>query len=268
MTGEGAKDGGARKAGREAERRRAEAPAPRRGDPRVFPPLQVLWTGEHEVAVEKPAGLSSERPETASRDAAPSDSVIARARLQFAWPDAQLPHRLDRPTSGVLVVSADRSRAAHHAREIQEGRWAKWYLARLSAKDARPELLGTHRRYLRREGRIARCVRSGGDPSSLEILAIERATDRAADAHALIRLHTGRYHQIRAMLADLGAPLLGDVAYGGAAERPELELIATALRINRIGGAVRILSPTPRSVAAGLVQRLEACLHEASRDEA
>jgi 23S rRNA pseudouridine1911/1915/1917 synthase len=205
--------------------------------------LDVLWTGDREVAVEKPAGLSSERPNGAPAGAAaPNDSAITRARAQFGWPDAQLPHRLDRPTSGILFVAADRQRAADHAREIREGRWRKWYVARIAAADARSHLLGTHRRYLRREGRLARCVRSGGDPSALEVIAIEPAPDRSTDAHALIRLETGRFHQIRVMFADLGAPLLGDLDYGGARTRPSLELISCGLRIAREDGPIRILS--------------------------
>ncbi len=204
--------------------------------------LHVLWTGDREVAVEKPAGLSSERPDGAAAVHVANDSAITRARAQFGWPDAQLPHRLDRPTSGILVVAADRQRAADHAREIREGCWRKWYVARIAAADAGSHLLGAHRRYLRREGRLARCVRSGGDPSALEVLAIEPAPDRSTDAHALIRLETGRFHQIRVMLADLGAPLLGDADYGGARSRASLELISCGLRIAREEGAIRILS--------------------------
>lgn len=243
--------------------------------------LDVLWTGDREVAVEKPAGLSSERPAAAAAGAAaPTDSAITRARAQFGWPDAQLPHRLDRPTSGILVVASDRERAADHAREIREGRWRKWYVARIAAANARSHLLGTHRRYLRREGRLARCVRSGGDPSALEVIAFEPAPDRSTDVHALIRLETGRFHQIRVMLADLDAPLLGDLDYGGARTRPSLELISCGLRIAREDGPIRILShaaeksggehgahdvrtpATVRSLVPALVARLRACMDE------
>mgnify|MGYP006169770735 CR=1 FL=1 len=51
-----------------------------------------MWTGDREVAVFKPAGLSSERPGPAVSSS--GESAIARARIQFGWPDAQLPHRL------------------------------------------------------------------------------------------------------------------------------------------------------------------------------
>jgi 23S rRNA-/tRNA-specific pseudouridylate synthase len=57
-------------------------------------------------------------------------------------------------------------------------------------------------------------VRSGGDPSFLEVLAVEAAPGRPGELHAAIRLETGRFHQIRVMLAALGAPLTSDRTYG------------------------------------------------------
>ena len=77
-------------------------------------------------------------------------------------------------------------------------------------------LVGPHRAYLRREGKVARIVRSGGDPSSLSVDAVAPAPGRQGEWHALVTLGTGRYHQIRAMLANLGFPLVGDRDYGVA----------------------------------------------------
>jgi 23S rRNA pseudouridine1911/1915/1917 synthase len=167
-----------------------------------------------EAVLLKPPGMSSEAP---GREAA-GDTLIAQARALLGWPDAQLPHRLDRPTRGFVVVARDRTAVARCNEAIRQGAWTKHYVARVAPRagvDPRA-LLGEHRAFLRREGAVARVVRSGGDPSRLAIEAAAPAPARPGEWHVLVRLDTGRYHQIRAMCANLGIPLVGDDAYGGA----------------------------------------------------
>lgn len=176
----------------------------------------VVRRGAREAVVVKPAGLSSEAP-GAGRPGAPR-TLIEQVRTLLGWPDAQLPHRLDRPTRGFVVVARDRAAVAEHNASIRAGAWTKRYLARVRpAPGLDPAaLVGEHRAYLRREGAVARVVRSGGDPSALAIEAVAPAPGRAGEFHAVVLLATGRYHQVRVMLAHLGAPLVGDRDYGGA----------------------------------------------------
>lgn len=193
--------------------------------------LEVIDRLGDEVVIYKPAGLSSER---GADDR--GDSVARQAEKRLGWHQCWLPHRLDRPTRGLMIVTGSQEACARVSEQIRLGLWTKWYIARIAAGS--PEtLVGPHKAYLRREGRLARCVRSGGDPSRLEILAVARALDNPQHSHALIRLDTGRYHQIRAMLANLSAPLVGDTDYGGEAvanqagfARIDLEAIALQFR--------------------------------------
>lgn len=171
--------------------------------------LSLLHVTPHEIVVCKPPGVPSELP----RDPH-ADSLLTRLRAE-GFDDLRLVHRLDAPTCGVMVVARSSAAAAHYSAEIAARRWHKIYVAELAVPlPAAQRLLGDHKAYLKTEGRRARVVRSGGKPA---FLTITHAAPAAATTHShvLVRLHTGRFHQIRVMLASLGAPLSGDALYGG-----------------------------------------------------
>ena len=178
-----------------------------KGPVAVLAGFPLLRRSEHEVVIVKPADLPSEM--SADRD---DRSVVARLRKALPGCEVELPHRLDRPTRGLLVAALSRDAIARHNEHVRARRWRKFYLARVAAGAS---LVGEHRAYLRRRGRLSTVVRSGGDPSHLEVLAEAPAPQWPGQRHLLIRLDTGRYHQIRVMCAELGFPLTGDQAYGG-----------------------------------------------------
>lgn len=182
--------------------------------------LHVVHDGPGEVVVLKPAGLATE----VSRDPS-ADSLLRRLEQQgVATP--RLVHRLDAPACGLVLVARTAAAAAHHAREIASRRWAKWYVARVALPLASAAtLIGAHRAYLKTEGRHATVVRAGGKPSFLDVTAAAISADNPGHSHVLVHLRTGRFHQIRAMLADAGAPLVGDTAYRGPSGRLYLEQV-------------------------------------------
>lgn len=178
----------------------------------------------HELVVCKPPGLAAELPR--DRD---GDSLVTRLRAQ-GFDDLRLVHRLDAPACGVMVAARTPDAAAHYGAEIAARRWQKLYVAEVAAAvDYATAIVGKHKAYLATAGRRARLVRAGGKPSFLTVLGAWAAPD-AGRSHVLVHLHTGRFHQVRVMLAGLGAPLVGDTAYGGPEGPFYLEHVLLAAR--------------------------------------
>lgn len=181
-------------------------------DAELWGRIVVHREGPHDAVVIKPAGLSVELPEDARRGV-DGRSLLAWARARWPQASPRLPHRLDRLSCGIVVVALDAEAAAFHGEAIRQGRWRKFYLTRLAGTSGMVSLVGTHRVHLRVRGGRAEVVRSGGQPSVLEVLDVAPAPERSGECHALIRLDTGRFHQIRATMAHLGAPVSGDPLY-------------------------------------------------------
>ena len=193
---------------------------------RAVQTVHLLEVTPHEVVALKPAGLASELP----RDPA-ADSLVHRLAGQ-GFSGLRLVHRLDAPSCGLMLVARSAEAAAHYAQEIAARRWHKWYVAQVALPLAKAEqLVGAHKSYLKVEGPSARVVHAGGKPSFLGVTLATPVPGVPGESHLLVELHTGRLHQIRVMLAHRGAPLTGDIRYGGPSGRPMyLEHVILAAR--------------------------------------
>jgi len=173
---------------------------------------RVFHRGTDFSVLVKPAGMSSEL--NLHDPNADDPSLLAWVGKHLAIPDARLPHRLDRITRGLVVVAHDAAAAKRLGADLAAGRWEKHYLARVRANATQVErLVGTHTLHLKRIGRRAEIVRSGGQRAVTEILATAAAPDHPNESHLLLKLHTGRFHQIRATLAHLGVAVTDDPLY-------------------------------------------------------
>ncbi len=202
--------------------------------------LEVLYEQGGLVAVNKPAGIPT-HPLDYDELGTLANAIVGRfpeARsIGFGGLEPGLLHRLDTQTSGV-VVFAQSTAAWEHARRTFEDRSArKLYLARVHG-----QLRGSHELHLRLVNRGARMrvVEQGGLPAHSLIRALDV---RTADTLVEIDLRTGVRHQIRASLARLGHPIIGDTLYGSSSDRGRHLLHAWRIQI----GQFAALAPIPET---------------------
>lgn len=203
-------------------------------------PPPILHEDADVLAVDKPAGMASAPTRLASAGTA-RDLVTEALRARKHGP-ARLwvVHRLDAPTSGVLVFAKTREAAAALSSAFAEGRVEKTYLACVAGVPS-----GDH-------GTIELAIATAGrqayvDPSGRPARTDWELVARDDDGGALVRLRprTGRMHQLRVHLAAIGCPIRGDRAYGGPPAR-RLMLHAERLVVPhpRTGTPLAIDSPS------------------------
>ncbi len=171
-------------------------------------PLPVVYEDDALLVIDKPAGKA------VHGGSGVSYGVIEQLRVQR--PELkllELAHRLDRETSGLLVVAKKRSALTALHDMLREGRMEKRYLALVRGRWQNPlqHLRFPLLKYLNSAGERRVCVNAEGKPAH----SIVRRVGRWAEFSLLeVELKTGRTHQIRVHLSHLGFPLCGDDKYG------------------------------------------------------
>jgi 23S rRNA-/tRNA-specific pseudouridylate synthase len=206
------------------------------------------------LVVAKPAGWHTVRGKTEAAEAAEQgggvlESWLAAERPELAeLPESGLVHRLDRDTSGCVVVAKDRETHAELGRRFREGLGVrKFYLARCRT-GLREEHAVTLFFTSRHKGSIKITVKEMGevrDAGRFRWRVLER--DRVlGDLVELELIGPGKRHELRGGCAFLGAPLVGDALYGGP-PAPTLCLHASAVEID----GAEAHAPTPAWAARG-----------------
>ncbi|MCP5420433.1 MAG: 23S rRNA pseudouridine(1911/1915/1917) synthase RluD [Gammaproteobacteria bacterium] len=168
------------------------------------------------LVLDKPAGLVA-HPAAGNPDGTLVNALLHHAPELAELPRAGLVHRLDKDTTGLLVVA--RNPRAHTAlvRQLQARTLEREYAAVVNgvmvAGGTIDAPIGRHP-----VDRKRMAVTAGGKPAVTHYRVLRRFT---AHTHVQVRLETGRTHQIRVHLAHLRFPLLGDPLYGGRPHFPK-----------------------------------------------
>jgi len=205
-------------------------------------PLDVIHLDDQILAINKPSGLLS----------VPGKAMEHRdcleTRVKAVYVDALLVHRLDMDTSGVMVFGIGKHAQRHISSQFQKRQLEKTYVARVSGhvvddtgKVDLPLIVDWPNRPLQMVDHVR------GKPSVTDwaVLAREDAVTRME-----LRPKTGRSHQLRVHMLELGHPILGDRFYGDAeviAAADRLQLHAQTLRMRHPdGGAwLTLTAPSP-----------------------
>ncbi len=237
----------------------AVAPEPlREVDATGDAPFEILFEDDALLVVDKPAGVVV-HPAPGHRTGTLSQALAGRAAGGEDPARAGIVHRLDRDTSGLLIVA--KSEASHRElkRMIEAREVRREYLALVEGTP--PARSGTIDAPIGRDRRVrTRMSTETDDPRDART---HFTLERALPGSALLRvvLETGRTHQIRVHLQAIGHPVAGDPEYGTAGRLGLKRQFLHAARLafaHPLGGEpVDVSSPLPKDLAAVLA-RLEA----------
>jgi 23S rRNA pseudouridine1911/1915/1917 synthase len=177
--------------------------------------LDIVYEDEAVLVINKPLGMVV-HPAAGTRDGTLLNALLHHDATLATLPRAGIVHRLDKDTTGLLVVARTLAAHADLVRQLQARTVTREYEAIacgvLISGGTVNAPMGRHPRDRKKMGVVA-----GGKPAVTHYRVIRRFERHT---HVRVKLETGRTHQIRVHMSHLGHPLLGDVLYGARLQLP------------------------------------------------
>lgn len=178
--------------------------------------LDIIYQDEHLLVINKPAGLVV-HPAVGNRDSTLLNALLHHVPDLATLPRAGIVHRIDKDTTGLLVVAKTLKAHTSLVNQLQKKTAFREYEAIvqgvMTGGGMVDQPIGRHP-----SQRTKQAVTHSGKPAVTHYRLIERFR---AHTHIRVQLETGRTHQIRVHMAHIQYPLLGDQTYGGRLRLPK-----------------------------------------------
>lgn len=177
--------------------------------------INVIYEDDSVLVVFKPAGIATQTQSVGAKDL---ETECKKYRKQKGEkPEIYVVHRLDQPVSGIILFAKTKESAAALTKDMKEDGFLKDYKAKVYIDRNIPKE-GTLINYLKKDGKSQKAIISSANDKGAKLSELSYETIDSSDSTAtlLIHLKTGRFHQIRVQLSNIGAPIIGDRKYGSA----------------------------------------------------
>lgn len=199
---------------------------------------EILFEDKDILICRKPAGVATQTKRLGQQD---MESMLKNYRAKKGEPPyIGIVHRLDQPVEGLMVFAKNQQAAAHLSKQVQDRAIGKYYYALSAHEISSYHNEGVLEDYLVADKKtnftkvvdVEELKKQGKPfPQEAKYAKLEWKQVKISTYHILfdIKLHTGRQHQIRVQMANVGCPLVGDSKYGDADDKEQLALCSYKL---------------------------------------